>query len=77
MTRSGLSHLVLPAVVGLKSMRDLAFYLHRQIKISSGELKLGVDFVDGNPMVDKTEEANGLGSLQQLLSDLFLSGLKV
>lgn len=58
-------------------MRDSALHLHRQIKVSFGKLKLGVDFVDGNSMVDETEEANGLGSPQQLLSDFSLSGLEV
>lgn len=64
------SYLVLPAIVGLETVGDLSLHIMRKFEVSFGDFKLGVDFIDSYAVVHKTEEADGLGRLEQLLDNL-------
>lgn len=58
-------------------MGDLGLDLLRERKVGLARLKLPVDLVDGDAVVDEGKEARRLSRLDQLSCNLLLSRLKV
>ena len=70
-------HLVFPPVVRLDAVRNFRLHILRQGEECPGKLKLSINFVHSDVMINQAEEACGLGSFQQLLCDFFFSRVKV
>jgi hypothetical protein len=70
-------YFVFPPIVGLELVRNLSLDIARKVEVGFGDLKLSIDLVYSDAVVDETEEADGLGGLEQLLDNLRLPSVEI
>lgn len=58
-------------------MWDPPLHILGQRKVIFRKLKLSIDLIDGNAMIDQSKKTSSLGSLDQLLGNLLFARLEV